>query len=188
MSKKIEILIILLLLIAIPVGLNFFSKSLKPLPVVPVTQTQKPQIQQQVIAETSLSFSPKPYNLASASGSLAITVATGSNKVTAAQLEISYDPTKLSNIALTPGTFFTNPLVLLQNIDKKAGKIFYAIAIQPTAQAKSGTGTLATLTFTSNLTAGQQTNIQFLPKTLVTAEGIRSSVLKATSSATIVKQ
>lgn len=76
----------------------------------------------------------------------------------------------------------------MKNIDSKNGKIFYAIALQPTAQAKSGAGILATISFTSKLKPNQKTELKFLPKTLVTAEGVRSTVLKTTSGAIITRQ
>ncbi len=136
----------------------FFSKK-KNVSVSPPSATSVMPEDKTGIAQTTLAFSPSPYALTATTGSLAITIASDSNKITAAQLEISYDPTMLTNITITPGTFFDNPLVLLKNIDSKNGKIFYAIALQPTAQAKSGAGTLATITFTSTLTPSQKTQL-----------------------------
>lgn len=184
MSKKIELLIVLLLLISIPIGIGFFSLKPAEKTAPPIQQIPSPIVN----AQTILAFSPSPYTISSSSGSLNATIATGENMVTAVQLEITYDPKVLSDVTIVPGTFFENPLQLLKHIDSAKGKITYAFGAAPTAKAQKGSGTMAIITFTTNLAPGEKTDLIFSPKTLVTAEGVRSSVLKETLGTTIERQ
>ncbi len=112
--------------------------------------------------------------------SLPINISTGKNKVTAVQLEIQYDPLVLTNVKVVPGSFLTNPQVLLNQIDDKAGRISYAFGVGIKDQGVSGMGIVANLTFSTSKTR-EKTAILFLPKTLVTAQGINESVLKETN-------
>lgn len=163
--------------------------------VLLVTALYKPNIQPstQIIptpkeetAQTILSFGePTAASSSSASlnYSLPINIATGKNKVTAVQFELQYDPKALTNVAVTPGVFFKNPVVLLNQIDAKTGRISYAFGISPSEQGVAGKGAIATLTFSANAGIKEETAILFLPKTLVTAQGVTESVLKTTNNA-----
>lgn len=134
------------------------------------------------IAQTILSFGQPvatPSSTASLNYTLPINITTGNNKVTAVQLEMQYDPKILTNVSVTPGSFFKNPVVLLNQIDAKTGRISYAFGISPAEQGVVGNAVAAILIFKTSTTAPEQTAILFLPKTLVTAEGITQSVLKS---------
>lgn len=146
------------------------------------------------IAQTTLSFgetiSSPSAREARETYSIPINIATGTNKVTAIQLELQYDPKVLTSVSVTPGVFFKNPVVLLNHINVKTGRISYAFGINPGEQGVIGKGIAAILTFgtkaeSDSAKAGalQQTQILFLPKTLVTAQDITQSVLKQTSNA-----
>lgn len=149
----------------------------KILPVVP-KQSQK--------AETVISLSPNPFYIASQSGSFDVIVNTGSNKITAVQLEVGFDPEKITNVSLVPDVFFEQPVVLINDTDNKNGKISYALAIPPTGRAKSGIGVVAKINFLTKLSKGTKTDFVLLPKTLVTAEGQEASVLKKAFGATVI--
>lgn len=186
MTRKIELLIILLLLIAIPLGISFFFANPKPKKET-ASPTKKP-VEKIASGQTTLAFAPSPYTISSSSGSLNIIITAEEDMVTAAQLEITYDPKVLSNVAILPGTFFVNPLQLIKNVDRTKGKIVYAVGVSPTAAAQKGAGIVATITFTANLATGEKTDISFSPKTLVTAEGVRTSILKEVLGTTIIRQ
>lgn len=180
MSKRTLGLILLLFLVT--AGLLYLA--LQP------TQQQKTQTAQEPTptpsASTTFSFSPNPLIISSPSGSVDIMVDTNSNKLTASQFEIQYDPTLITTVDITPGTFFANPVVLYKNIDVKNGKISFAFGIQPTGDEKQGEGTLATITFKSLMnTTGQDTTFTFLPKTQASQQGILTSVLKNAEDVTI---
>ena len=117
--------------------------------------------------------------------SLPISISTGKNKVTAVQLELQYDPQILTNVAVVPGPFFANPEVLLNQIDTKTGRISYAFGVGLTGSGVAGKGTVANLIFTAIKTP-KKTAIIFLPKTLVTAQGVSESVLKQTNVGQII--
>ncbi|MBI3070341.1 MAG: hypothetical protein HYY87_03500 [Candidatus Levybacteria bacterium] len=102
-------------------------------------------------AQTLLSFSPNPLLISSASASVDVAVDTGNNALTAVQLELSYDPTVITSIKLKPASFFPNPVVLLENIDAKNGKISYALGIAPIDNPQKGQGAVVTVSFATNL-------------------------------------
>lgn len=120
-------------------------------------------------------------SLATLSYSIPVNIETGKNKVNAVQLELQYDPKVLTNVAVSPGAFFKNPVVLLSQIDVKTGRITYAFGIGLKDQGVMGKGVVVTLSFEVKSATPQQTSILFLPKTLVTAEDTTKSVLKQTN-------
>jgi hypothetical protein len=140
------------------------------------------------VAQTVLVFAPPTVASLSATAttsatptySMDVNVLTGKNKITAVQLELSYDPKALVNVDITPGSFFSNPTALLKTVDVSLGRISYALVVPLGEAGKQGTGTVATLTFKSLLATGETTTIKFLPKTQVAAEGVAISVLKST--------
>lgn len=184
MSKRTLFLIFALFIIAfVLLMIALYTPSPKPsLPTPTASPIQEP------FAQTTLSFgnsSVAASSVSSLSYSIPIDITTGKNKVTAIQLELQYDPEVLTNVAVSPGWFFKNPIILLNQIDKETGRISYAFGISPVEQGVAGQGTSAILTFDVKAGVPQQTNILFLPKTLVTAEGISQSVLKQASSSDI---
>jgi len=138
------------------------------------------------VAQTILSFgTPSIATSSSVSTlnySLPININSFKNNVTAVQLELQYDPAILTNVAITPGTFVATPDALLNQIDTKTGRISYAFGVGLTGQAVAGKGIIAKITFSVKANAPEKTAIIFLPKTLVTAQGIRESVLKQTTN------
>ena len=100
--------------------------------------------------------------------------------MTAVQLELQYDPNILTDIEVVPGPFFANPQILLDQIDIKAGRISYALGLGQNEKATTGSGTVANITFSVKSKLPEKTAMIFLPKTLVTADGISGSALKRT--------
>ena len=119
-------------------------------------------------------------------GSVDVTINTDQNNVTAVQLELGYDPNLISNVDVTPGDMFPNPLVLLDNNDPQNGRYTFAVAITPSGEPFNGTGTVATITFTTNAAGlGKETQIGLLPTSLVTARGVKDSVLKSATGTVV---
>lgn len=184
MPKRTLALIGILILIAAALVAIAVSPKNQSLPAITITPPLKPSTA--AVAQTALSMSPNSVTVAQgATGSVTINVDTGDNAITAVQLEISFDPKALGNVTVTAGSYFQNSFELLKSIDNKTGKISYALGLPPTAIAKKGVGAVATITFTSFLSAGQSTQFVFSEKSLVTAEGVSKSVLKSSSGATI---
>lgn len=92
---------------------------------------------------------------------LAVEIDTTTNKVSAAVLEINYDPNKLKLTAFVPGAFLPNVFEEAK-IDESAGKATVTLGAQP-SNPPQGKGVLATLKFiakeagTANITFGAST-------------------------------
>ncbi len=180
MSKKTIGLITTLLVITVLLIVVAVSPSTKkqngPLSTALKTSpTQTPE------KYTVLQVAPNPVVLSSSSGNVDVRIDTnvgGSNNVTAVQLEMAYDIDMLSNVSVKPGTFFTNPVVLLNKVDPAKGTISYWVGIQPGGAAQNGQGVVATVSFTSLLKNSETTDISFTENTKVAGEGKTASVLQ----------
>jgi hypothetical protein len=111
--------------------------------------------------------------------------------VAGAQVELTYDPTVITNVTLTPlvpNQFFgKNPIVLINSVDKTQGRISYAISISLNDSEKTGRGSIGQLSFTVNKFSGvPSTRITFLPKSAVTTQATKFSVLDTTTPLQIV--
>lgn len=163
---KRTILLIALLLFSVA-GLLFLSLG--------TPQNNQPIVQEPV-PQTVLSLT-KP--VASQSAMVTnVLINTNGNKVTAVQLELSYNPQDLSDFKVEPGNFFTDSVELLNKIDGENGKITYALGVSPGQIGKMGNGVLAKITFQKLKTFGT-TEISFDPKSLVTVRESPKSVLRS---------
>ena len=154
-------------------GLAVYTQ--KPLP----TPTPKPSgATFPTYAHTTLALTPPVNNPALGSYTTDVNINTNQDKVTAVQLELSFDPKVLTNASVKIGPFIQNPVVLLKKIDQANGRISLAFGISAGQKGVSGTGTVATISFNQQAGAKGSTTIDFLPKTAVVAQGIAQSVLK----------
>jgi hypothetical protein len=174
MSKRTLFLIFALALITFVLLILAIYQPPTPKPTQIVSAPQK------ISAQTVLSFGNPTVILSPSSSTLyysvPIYISTGKNKVTAVQLELQYDPVLFNNVQATSGAFFKNPNILLNQIDSTAGRISYALGV--TSAGISGNDTVASLIFSINSKTPQKTAVIFLPKTLVTADGISGSALQ----------
>ncbi len=140
-----------------------------------------------VPAHTVLALAPNPLTVGPGQqGTAEVTIDTSDNDVTAVQLEIGYDPNVLSNVKVTAGTLIQNPAVLIDKNDPAAGRYTYAFGITPNAQPIKGTGSVATITFTTKAGAvGTETQLGLLPTSLVTARGVAESVMKSATGTVV---
>jgi hypothetical protein len=148
------------------------------------------------IAHSILALSPNPVTVKPGqTGTAEVTIDTAGDAVSAVQLELAYDPTVISNVKVTQGTIFPQPVVLINKNDPKTGRHTFAIAIQPNQATIQGTGTVAKVTFTAKGAIGAQSQLTLLskdpadpekPSTIVTARGIQDSVLKSSSGTTVI--
>ncbi|HET9947031.1 MAG TPA: cohesin domain-containing protein [Patescibacteria group bacterium] len=166
-------------------GLLFLAIKQTPKPAEKTTVMQVPTpTTKPAYAHTLLSLVQTPSSQ-SATNSVSVMIDTKTNQVNGVQFEIVYDPAVLTNVAVLPGTFFVKPLELLKSVDPKNGKINYAIGVQPTALPISGTGTVATITYTIAPNAKGTTELKFLPKTQVVQEGEIGSALDSATNLTL---
>lgn len=153
------------------------------------TQNQTPTPTSEPLAQTTLALTPNPVVTASSSATVNVVVDTGDsgkNNITAVQLELSFDPKYITGISMTPGTFFQNPITMLNQVNIKDGKATFAMGIAPTGNPPSGTGVVAVLNLRLNPTASRTPiELSLLPSSLATGEGISQSVLRSTAGTTI---
>ncbi len=144
------LLTILLIFLTGLVFLNTGKKTLQQAANTTQVPTQKYVIP--VNKQTSLSLSQPPAIQTFVGNTIQVPIiistspATGdggNNSLSAVQLSLSFDPKILQITQLTPGNFFSNPTVLLKNIDNQKGKINYALG---SLKPQSGEKTLAILT------------------------------------------
>ncbi len=156
-------------------------------PSVPPGSQMSQQPTPMVPAHTVLKLGPNPMTVASGQvGHADITMDTSDNNVTAVQLEIGYDPRVISNVKVTSGALFPNPVVLINKNNPITGRYTYAFGITPNSPAVKGTGVVATVTFTPLPGAvGKDMQLGLLPSSLVTARGVAQSVLKSASGTVI---
>lgn len=134
-------------------------------------------------AQTTITLSNPVESSTSGMYETNVEISTGSNKTTAVQLELSYNPKELLNVEITPGEFFTDPVVLLRKVDEVTGRISLAIGIEPVGEAVSGTGIVASISFELN-SGITSSSINFIDKTQVSAESELKSVLKSATGVT----
>lgn len=159
---------------------NLTPSTLRPTPTIEKT--------------AEVSFTPSIVDLTgtSSSASVEVVTATGKNPITGVQVELIYDPTVISNVRLTPPT--TNSLLgnpgsyITLFTDNKPGSFTYAVAISPTAQEVTGTGSIGTITFTVVKGAKAETQITLGAKTAVTSTAAQGSILNTSTPLTVKLQ
>lgn len=138
------------------------------------------------VAHSVLSLMPNPVNVvAGGAGRVDVNIDTSDNSVTAVQLELSYDPKVLRNVVVTPGPLFTGAVVLINKNDPTTGKYTYAFGRTPAQTPVTGTGVVATVSFTA-VASATPSQLTLLPSTLVTARGVATSVLKSSTGTQVI--
>jgi hypothetical protein len=167
--------LVLVTVILFVVALNASEK--QKAPQTPVAVTPQPTA---IPVHSVLTANPNPLTIVPGqTGQVAVNIDTSDNDVTAVQLELGYDPTIISNVKVTPGAMFTNPVVLVNKDSAATGRYTYAIGITPNSTVLKGQGVVANVTFTVKPgTVGKSTQLGLLPTSLVTARGVAQSVLK----------
>ncbi len=191
MTKKTTLLIVFLFLVTC--GLLYLALVTKPYKPTSTSPTPTPI---SVNAHTTLTLGPATASQSSllaqsgqaklAQYTLAVAVDAGGDLVNSVQLELAYDPQALTNVTVTPGSFFPQPNTLVNNVNTTDGRISYALAQQIDTPGRNGVGTVAFISFNVAPTyTNSTTTFTFLPKTAVAADKILESVLKSTTGYTL---
>src|SRR3989338_5553875 len=164
-----------LILIVVLIGITAVLLAIALTPKQAPTPVKQPSVPSISYAQTTLRINNNPTAVISTSSivslySTDVTITTGNNMVNAVQLELSFDTTHLYNVDIKPGLLFQNGVELLKKVDSQKGF--------------SGSGVVAVITFAEKGNPGETAQINFLPKSLVTAQGIDKSVLKTAVGAT----
>jgi hypothetical protein len=117
--------------------------------------------------------------------SIDVIINTTSNKASAVQIELAYDPMVITNVSVKQGVFFPQATPLLNIVDTKNGRVSYAVAIPINGDGIGGTGTVATINYQKISGVTKDIIFTFLPKTKVTQLGILDSILEKTTNLTI---
>lgn len=189
MFTKPALLIGVLALLAIVLVSFAFIRNQQRSELFPQPVTQQPRAVSPTIVppSTELYFEPEVLDTQGTSETVTVMANTNSNLLTAAQVELKYDPSILSNVKITtPGEdHLFGPkgeyLVLFSEIDTKVGKISYAVGISPASKSRGGIGPVMTLTFTKRANT-PETVIEFLPISEVAQADSANSVLKSTQN------
>ena len=183
MSRRTLILIVVL--IGITAVLLAIALTPKQVPA-PVGQKPTPSIS---YAQTILRISNNPTAVNSTSSatptySTEVTITTGNNMVNAVQLELAFDPAHLYNVDIKPSQLFQNATELIKK--NRWGERYYFLCSCCAAWSKRAfrEGCCRCNNFSGKRKSGELTRINFLPKSLVTAQGIDKSVLKTAVGAT----
>jgi hypothetical protein len=87
------------------------------------------------------------------------------------QLEIGFDPLKLTAVNILPGTYFANPKIYLKTVNQHTGRISYALGCKPNTNSttcnKNLNQPVAIFTFTRSSYDKTPTTVHLLPKTLL---------------------
>src|SRR5260221_1321869 len=99
-------------------------------------------------AATTLSIAATKTSVA-VNGSLPVNVNinTNTNDVIGADIDVTFDKTKLQVLDIRAGSFFTTPDVSNKVLDNTTGHAKITVNIPPSSTAKRGTGTIAIVTF-----------------------------------------
>lgn len=172
MSKKTLSLIISLVIICAALLYVALSSDYKKAPIK--TQTSATPVPSAMPNLASLSIVQNTTN----QQTLDVVINAKTKEISAVQLEMQFNPQQLRVNNVQPGSFFKDPVIFLNTVDSKNGRISFALGMQPNGTpAPKGKGTVATLNFTP-LSPGQTTSIGFLSSSLVTALGYNTSILE----------
>lgn len=170
MNRTFLLILILIISAAGLVALSLNTKTTPPV-TLPVSMAQTTLIMNTPVASTSGVLSSS------------IVINTNGNSVSAVQIELSYNPSDISNVDIKPGPFIKNPAELFKKIDADKGRVSYGLGIGLKEKEAKGAGVVAMLSFTKLRTSGT-TSIAFLPKSVVTSLGISQSVLRSATGLT----
>ena len=166
MSKtSIFLLVIFILSLIALLSINTMYSSnpvLKSFPAIFPTQAVVPSENTLALTPSELTAPPGK------STSVQVIIDSKGEQPSLIQMELAYDPGAISAVKVTPGTFFSQPQVLLNNVNARNGRVSYAIAPSPNQHEPTNSNIAATIIITPRAGALQRvTTLYFLPKTVV---------------------
>lgn len=140
------------------------------------------------VGHTTLFLSPSTITQAESPTTLDVVIDSGTDAITAVQLEVTYDPQSITDLSLQSGDFLGESLILpLSPKDASGGKATFVITPKNIQEAKSGKGVLAKIVFypIKSNPKHTTTTISIAESSLVSARGVSQSVLRKMGGATI---
>lgn len=176
-------LTVVLLGIAISIGRKSATRQV-------VTLSPTPQM---VEKTAEIYFSPSSLDLSvgSSSATVDIIANTGKSPVTGVQVDISYNPSLISNVRVLPPddnlSLFgpASSYTTLFTDTKTPGKVSFALGINPTDSPKTGKGSVGKISFSVVKGATPTAELSFGEGTIVTSKETQESILDSTFPLTI---
>lgn len=132
-----------------------------------ITSQEKPELQ----AKGKLFLSPELQSVAAGQQSIVdVNLQTENATPTILQFEIAYNPNVVTPISIIPGKYFDRPIVLLNQINPRNGRISYALKCSDTSTVcgNKATKQVAQIVFIANALEGRQpTTLKIMPKTIL---------------------
>ena len=190
--KKLTFQKVLLALVFLLVGFGFgmFFRYLDAVDPEDLDQAAVPTYLPSNIPQSSLWLETDPSEYTSTSIPIDVYLGAEENRVTGVQLEISYDPTVLRFVSVDPVDLLIGKQELIKKVDEKSGRITYASGVLPGQPVIQGTDEIVKLVFQPVGSASQtrETEVKILPESLVSAQGVKKSVLVKTTNIDVVLQ
>lgn len=145
---------------------------------------QRQELRKKAAPATTLSLAPASLTKKiNDTFSLEVTLDSGENQIVAAELHLTYDPTKLEVQSITNGPLFPN---ILASGTIENGAVSIAVGAADAKRPVTGTGTVAVIKMKAINMTGAPTAIKFSPNTFVGGLGEgASNVLIGSTPATI---
>lgn len=170
MKKILVFIVILILLGGIPLLVFYVG--------------QRQELRKKAAPATTLSLAPASLTKKiDDTFSLEVTLDSGENQIVAAELHLTFDPTKLEVQSITNGPLFPN---ILASGTIENGAVSIAVGAADAKQPVTGTGTVAVIKMKAIAATDVPTSIKFSPNTFVGGLGEgASNVLVGSTPATI---
>jgi len=165
-KRTIAVISIVLILAAIPLTVYLLEK--------------RQELRTGAVASTVLSFPTGVDKRVGDSFAVDIQIDTGENRVSGADLEITFDPNVLECLSLSPGNFLVNPNAWYEDIDNDSGRIVYTLG---SFDSRRGSGVFASIDFraknvgTSPLRFGAGTSVAGIGEDEALQETVSGTVI-----------
>lgn len=170
---------VLLFVVGVVTGLNLQNKT-QPKMIVDTGQNATPSPQDHRL--TTLAVDSSAATVSTNSVSVPITIETAGNTVSAVELQVAVDPSTVTGLTVSPGTFFTNPTVLESNAGATPGTYIFTIG---SLTPKQGVGIVALVSWTKTAGTTGSVIVRLAPQTQVSAIGEAGTVLKASTEGVV---
>lgn len=158
-----KLILIVLVIVAVLAYLSQKGPLYQSSSITKTAEVPKPQV--------TLSVQPQVSNLKSGEEVSVAVLAHSPEGVLAIDLDLNFDPQTLSIKKITPGDFFTEPMVFYEKTDTKKGTILYSLG---SLKPSNNQGIIANITFRVKSATGGPL-ISFGSRTLASVKGAREA-------------
>jgi hypothetical protein len=144
------------------------------------------------VSQSTLALSPASQTLlAGQTASVGIILEMAEASPTLLQFEIAYNPAVVTPTLITPGKYFTDPIILINKINPNNGRISYALKCSADAESDCSVNAsedVARIFFTVNpLALTKDTSFNIMPKTLIETVDDTEVILQTTNAKIVIQ-